>query len=278
MTGSKKRSKPDRQEMLAAAEALFAERGFGVCSLRDVIGAMGCSTTAFYARFESKDEVFEELVARLVTELGAAASEALATVRDEEEGFEAGAKVLVDALAPRKPFVAVALSEGSCIEGAREVLKESFDMLASLLATQLRRAGEPPEEALPRAWAIVGAVHMQVFRWAVLEDVPDEALADAVHAAAAPLIRHVRDDFGRAYESASRRLQMAFQLHDAGVEMYRARMRREHPDASDDAIAELVGKWLRTRPGAEHGDAAGRPITDHPLLEDAAEQTESKSS
>lgn len=65
---------------------------------------------------------------------------------------------------------------------------------------------------------------------------------------------------------ASRKLQLAFELHEAGVQMYRARMRRENPGASDAEIIVLVGAWLQTRPGAEHGDAVGRRITDHPLL------------
>ena len=43
--------------------------------------------------------------------------------------------------------------------------------------------------------------------------------------------------------------------------MRRAQLRREHPDATDDEIDALLIAWLETRPGAEHGDACGRPIT-----------------
>lgn len=41
--------------------------------------------------------------------------------------------------------------------------------------------------------------------------------------------------------------------------MKRAALRREHPDADDSQIACLVREWLHTRPGAERGDADGRP-------------------
>ena len=53
------------------------------------------------------------------------------------------------------------------------------------------------------------------------------------------------------------RLELALQLFDLGVEMLRARLRREQPDAGDEEIERQVQRWLRHRPGAEHGDAEG---------------------
>ena len=69
-------------------------------------------------------------------------------------------------------------------------------------------------------------------------------------------------------EAASQRLLLAFELHEVGVRMYRARMEREHPDASDAEISAMVRAWLHTRPGAERGDCVGRRIVDHPVLDD----------
>lgn len=180
------KGRPNRDVMLAAAEKLFAERGFGASSLRDLLAAMSCSTTAFYARFGSKDDVLEELVRGLIADVHDAALATLGRARTEEEGFRRGADALVGVILPRKSFVAVALSEGSCTEGTRQVLKESFDLLAALLAAQFELSGA--EDPPARAWAAVGAVHMQVFRWAVLGDIPDEELAGRILAAAAPLM------------------------------------------------------------------------------------------
>lgn len=61
--------------------------------------------------------------------------------------------------------------------------------------------------------------------------------------------------------SPADKLRAALELHDVGVELMRQSLRRRHPDASDDAIEDLLTDWLRTRPGAEHGDGAGRPST-----------------
>lgn len=55
------------------------------------------------------------------------------------------------------------------------------------------------------------------------------------------------------------RLRIALDLHDAGVEMMRQNLRRRHPDADEQEIQRLLVAWLHERPGAEHGDAVGRP-------------------
>jgi hypothetical protein len=57
------------------------------------------------------------------------------------------------------------------------------------------------------------------------------------------------------------RLRTAFELCALGESMRRARLRREHPNATDDEIEAMLVAWLETRPGAEHGDAWGRPVT-----------------
>ena len=44
-----------------------------------------------------------------------------------------------------------------------------------------------------------------------------------------------------------------FDLCDAGVRMYRQRMRRENPLASDEEIEAWVAAWLR-RPSGQAGD------------------------
>ena len=57
------------------------------------------------------------------------------------------------------------------------------------------------------------------------------------------------------------KLRAALELHEVGVALIRQNLRRRHPDEPDDTIERRLTKWLRTRPGTEHGDAAGRPST-----------------
>jgi Rv0078B-related antitoxin len=57
------------------------------------------------------------------------------------------------------------------------------------------------------------------------------------------------------------RLRTAFELCALGESMRRAQLRREHPDATDEDIETMLVDWLQSRPGAEHGDGWGRPIS-----------------
>jgi hypothetical protein len=72
---------------------------------------------------------------------------------------------------------------------------------------------------------------------------------------------------GRNLADVAARLRVAFDLFETGVEMRRQQLRRAHPERADSEIEELVGAWLRERPGAELGDAVGRPMTLGPLPE-----------
>jgi hypothetical protein len=55
------------------------------------------------------------------------------------------------------------------------------------------------------------------------------------------------------------KLRLAFELHELGCAMMRENLRRRFPDESDEARERRFIEWLHTRPGAEHGDAVGRP-------------------
>jgi hypothetical protein len=55
------------------------------------------------------------------------------------------------------------------------------------------------------------------------------------------------------------RMRLALDMYEVGERMQRARLRRQDPDATDEQVDALVGAWLRDRPGAEFGDAVGKP-------------------
>lgn len=57
------------------------------------------------------------------------------------------------------------------------------------------------------------------------------------------------------------RLRLAIELFEDGVELMRQNVRRRHPDADDEEIERRLVAWLHTRPGAEHGDCPGRPVS-----------------
>ena len=55
-------------------------------------------------------------------------------------------------------------------------------------------------------------------------------------------------------------VRIAFELHEAGVDMMRQNLRRRFPDAPEAEIDMRLRAWLHERPGAEHGDAEGKRV------------------
>ncbi len=198
--------KPSSDGILEAAEAAFAKHGYHELSLRQLISATRVSTTAFYARFESKEAVLAALTSRLFGELHADAPGALSKARDLESGIELGVDLLCDRLGPRKALVRLILSEAGSSQTAMNARRDSYGLLAAFLAMQLgalnerkrsstERASEdrtarrvPDPEAL--AWALIGALEIQVIRWAVWDQIDVSALrTQLVRAARAILPR-----------------------------------------------------------------------------------------
>jgi AcrR family transcriptional regulator len=183
---------PSEEGILDAAERVFAEKGFGACSLRDVLTAAECSTTAFYARFASKDIVLQTLIVRLLEDLRDAAVEALPRAKTLADGWDVGIEVLVTTLRDRKGLVKVALSEAGSVEGPREALRDAYAMLAALLEHRLRdlagRGRIDVADPAALAWAIVGGLTMQLMRWAVFETIGNDELPTALGSTAQALL------------------------------------------------------------------------------------------
>ena len=57
--------------------------------------------------------------------------------------------------------------------------------------------------------------------------------------------------------SPAESLRASLDLFEAGVDLMRQNLRRQHPQADDREIDRLLGHWLRERPGAEFGDCSG---------------------
>lgn len=61
-------------------------------------------------------------------------------------------------------------------------------------------------------------------------------------------------------DTAQERFTVALELAELAEQMLRSRVRRKHPEYGDADIERIVDAWYAERPGAEHGDAMGRPI------------------
>ena len=58
-------------------------------------------------------------------------------------------------------------------------------------------------------------------------------------------------------------LSVALDLFETGVALMRENLRRQYPHADDRELTRRVSAWLQHRPGAQAGDAEGRPVPPH---------------
>jgi hypothetical protein len=61
-----------------------------------------------------------------------------------------------------------------------------------------------------------------------------------------------------ATNAAAERFRVALELFETGVELKRAALHRAHPGITPSRLEELLGDWLRDRPGAREGDGPPR--------------------
>lgn len=192
----KRAVRPSADRILVAAEQLFATRGYADVSLRQLMAAAGVSTTAFYARFDSKDAVLDTLSDQLFGQLQATAATSLGTVKSFEEGIAVGVDVLCTQFAPRKALVRLVIAEAGSITHTLDKRKKSYAMLVAFLAHYLRalsqrgRIDVSDPESL--AWALVGAIEMQIVRWAVWDEISVDTLRTQLLAVAHAILPRER--------------------------------------------------------------------------------------
>jgi AcrR family transcriptional regulator len=184
--------KPSADRILEAAEGVFATHGYGAVSLRQLIAAAGVSTTAFYARFDSKEAVMAALTARLFAELYSEAPRVLDQVRDLPSGIERGVDLMCDVFAPRKALVRLILSEAGSSTATVAARRRAYGLLAAFLAARLHALAQrgvlATADAAVLAWALIGALEIHVVRWAVWEELELAALRAELRAAARAIL------------------------------------------------------------------------------------------
>jgi enoyl-CoA hydratase/carnithine racemase/AcrR family transcriptional regulator len=83
------RPRPRRDKLLAAAAALFAERGYGAVTLGDIGGAVGISGPGVYRHFKSKESLLGELLVDVSERLLSSARERVAATTSPAEALVA---------------------------------------------------------------------------------------------------------------------------------------------------------------------------------------------
>ncbi|MEZ5216025.1 MAG: TetR/AcrR family transcriptional regulator [Ilumatobacteraceae bacterium] len=148
--------KERKQQLLDAAAALFADRGYGPTRIADICEAAGVAKGLFYWYFPTKETLFVELVRSMRTSLRRVQAAAMADTDDPLEKIRRGAAASVRYMSEHRAYFALLETERDD-EQIVEVLRES-NLVYSADATNLVRAaqkqGSIPDDHDPELLAL----------------------------------------------------------------------------------------------------------------------------
>lgn len=148
--------------MLAAAEAVFAERGFRAASMEEIAARVGVTKPMLYEYFGSKDGLLVACIARASAELFARTGRAHAAACDPEQRVRDGVRVFFDFIAGHGAAWSVlrsepALGAGPAADEVERVRRRQSDQLVAVLAEHPPLAHRPPGSLTAHADVVVGA-------------------------------------------------------------------------------------------------------------------------
>jgi AcrR family transcriptional regulator len=168
------RGERTRRRLLEAAEEVFAKRGYHDASIVKITEAAGVAQGTFYVYFQSKQEIFDELVDDLNRRVRHAMSEGAAQGRSRVEAERLGFLAFFAFTAEHPALYRVIRQAEFVSPGA---LHRHYERIAEGYVEGLKRAihdgeivDQDPEVA---AWALMGVGELLGMRWLLWGD-PDD--------------------------------------------------------------------------------------------------------
>ncbi len=151
-----------RDQILATAAALFAERGFHGVSVADLGAACGISGPALYRHFPSKDAMLAEMLVSISEELLEVGRERVREADEPREAIHALVNWHIDFALNNKALIVVQDRDWASLpEQARERVRELQRRYVELWVEQLRAIhhGLPADRARAMAHAVFGLLN-----------------------------------------------------------------------------------------------------------------------
>ena len=106
-----------REQLLAIAAELFAERGFKNTTVRDIADAAGILSGSLYHHFDSKESMVDEILSSFQAELFARYDEIVASDLDARQKVEAVVEASFEAIDQHHAEVAIFQNEAGYLTG-----------------------------------------------------------------------------------------------------------------------------------------------------------------
>ena len=155
-----------RRQLLDVALRVFAERGFHDASMNDIAVTAGVTKPVLYQHFESKRELFAELLRDVGQELQDTITKALAAAETPHQMVELGFAAYFDYVDRHRD--AFKLFYGGSMgrdEEFAEVVNQVETSVASLIATLIEIPGLSPSQRQVLGHGIVGMIEGASIHW-----------------------------------------------------------------------------------------------------------------
>ncbi|MCB1394627.1 MAG: TetR/AcrR family transcriptional regulator [Rhodobacter sp.] len=169
-----RRGQDTRAAILRAAESVIGEGGFAAASIADITRKAGIAQGTFYIYFQSKDEVFRELVLEMGRLTRAFLAEAVADAPDRLTAERRGLRAFLAFVAERPTLYNIVMEARFVAADAYRAYYTTFARgYAQNLAAAAREGEIRDGDAETRAWALMGMAITLGERFAIWEGEAD---------------------------------------------------------------------------------------------------------
>jgi AcrR family transcriptional regulator len=150
-----------KSEILAAASALFAQRGFEKTSMKQLADEAEMSVGKLYSYFSGKEEVIGELLENSIRDLERRGDAACRMTDAPLEQLRCRLRATVEHFKEHIDFFMIYHNENplSCKGMMRGEIERNADTAANLLARAVDSGDIPPEDPHILAAVLIGSVH-----------------------------------------------------------------------------------------------------------------------
>ncbi|HXG28691.1 MAG TPA: TetR/AcrR family transcriptional regulator [Nevskiales bacterium] len=165
------RGEATRTRLLDAAEQAFGTLGFHNASIADITRTADVGQGTFYLYFQSKEDIFRELVRHMGRKLRAAISQAIADAGPRLQAERVGLEAFLRFVAEHRNLYRVVQESLFVDEASYRAYYEEFAAAYAEALRKAQRAGElRPGHAEARAWALMGLGHFLGLRYCLWDD------------------------------------------------------------------------------------------------------------
>jgi AcrR family transcriptional regulator len=165
------RGRETRRKILDAAEAEFGEKGFHDGSISGITQRAGVALGTFYTYFESKEEIFQALVAYMSRRIREWIGERVADASDRMSAERLGIEAYIDFARQHKGIYRI-ISEAEFV--ATDAYRDHYEGFARAYRRNLEKAARKGElrsgDYEAWAWAIMGIVVFLGMRFVIMDE------------------------------------------------------------------------------------------------------------